>query len=422
MAISDIFKNLFTKKQAPGTSQANFMTDTPVFSQFGTSIYSSDIVQNCIDVIATECSKMQPHHVRVDKDGKQETPKSSINRLFQVAPNSLMTTRDFLEKTVWLLFLNYNCFIYPAYEITPDAKGIDRKRYTGFYPLNPTSVVFEEDAAGLIYAHFYFKRGQDFTILYSEVIHVRKKYSINDIMGGGANGQPDNDALLSLLETNTTVIEGIGKAIKTSLSIRGILKVNTILNDADQVAERKRFEAAMASGETGILPLDLKGEYTPINSDPKLIDKDTLEFLEAKVMRWFGVSRAILDGDFDDEQYGAFYEKTLEPLMVGLGQAFSKTIFSDLEIWFGDEIVFYQKNMMYLSTKAKLDIIKIAGEQGLLTNDQKLKILGYPPIGGDEGARRTQSLNYIDTTLINDYQMTKAKSPSITATGGTTNE
>ena len=73
--------------------------------------------------------------------------------------------------------------------------------------------------------------------------------------------------------------------------------------------------------------------------------------------------------------------------------------------------------MMYLSTKAKLDMLKTAGEQGLLSDDQKLALIGYPPIGGEEGKRRTQSLNFVDTKLVNDYQMQKAKSPQIN-TGG----
>lgn len=421
MAISDFFKGLFTSRGTQDKSLATFMSNVPVFSQFGDSIYASDVVQNCIDAIATECSKMQPRHVRMDDRDVQTIPKSSINRLFRVAPNNLMTTRDFIEKVVWLLYLNYNCFIYPMFDIYKDAQGVDRKNYTGFYPLNPTQVVFEQDPTGKVYIHFYFRMGQDFTIPYSDVVHLRKKFSVNDVMGGGMNGQPDNDALISILETNNIVIQGIGKGIQTSLSVRGILKVNTVLNDEDQKAERLRFEAALKEGESGIMPMDLKGEYIPVASDPKMVDKDTMDYLDTKVMRWFGVSKAILDGDFKDDSYEAFYEKTLEPLMISMGQAFSKTLFSDRELDVGNAVVFYQKNMMYLSTGSKLDIIKTAGEQGLMTNDQKLMLLGYPPIGGEEGAKRTQSLNFVDTTLVNDYQSARSNAPQIIATGGTDN-
>ncbi|MFK7692866.1 phage portal protein [Paenibacillus sp. HJGM_3] len=375
----------------------------PIFSQFGQDIYASDIVQNCIDIIATEISKLQPRHIRVDGSGMQTVPKGPLNRLFKFAPNEIMSTRDFLEKLVWLLYLNYNVFIYPTYEYTKAANGTESRTYTGFYPLNPYQVDFLQDERGTLFVKLYFRSGDSFTFPYSDVIHIRKKFSVNDIMGGGLNGQPDNAALLKVLQINDAVLQGLEKGIKTSLSIRGVLKINTMMNDEGQRAERERFEKLLQSGDSGILPIDLKGELTPLNLDPKFVDKDTLAFLKSNVLEWYGVSLAILSRDYSDEQYQAFYENTLEPLVIGLAQAFSKTIFTARELDMGNEIVFYQKDMMYLSTTAKLNLLKTAGEQGLLSDNQKLALLGYPPIEG--GDRRTMSLNYIDVNLANAYQM-----------------
>ncbi|MBP1992540.1 phage portal protein [Paenibacillus eucommiae] len=404
MALLSSFKNMLVKgKEYVRAKMLNGYV--PIFSQFGQDIYASDVVQNCIDVIATEISKLQPKHIRTDTGGMQATPKGSLNRLFKFAPNEIMTTRDFLEKVVWLLFLNYNVFIYPTYEITELPNGNQSRNYTGFYPLNPHQVDFVQNEAGVLHVKLYFRSGDNFTIPYSDIIHIRKKFSVNDIMGGGLNGQPDNAALLKVLQINDAVLQGLEKGIKTSLSVRGILKIATMLDDDAQRAERTRFEKLLASGDSGILPVDLKGDYTPVNLDPKFVDKDTLSFLKSSVLEWYGVSMAILSRDYTDEQYQAFYENTLEPLVIGLGQAFSKTIFTPRELDMGNEIVFYQKDMMYLSTSAKLSLLKTAGEQGLLTDNQKLALLGYPPL--EDGDRRTQSLNYVDTRLINAYQMGK---------------
>jgi len=377
----------------------------PSFGQFGDNIYASDVVQTAIDVIATEISKLLPKHIRTDKEGGQVTPQSSINRLFKFAPNELMTTRDFLEKVIWTLFMNYNSFIYPVYDVVQDGRGKESKVYRGFYPLNPVQVDFLQDETEALFVKFYFATGDSFTVRYSEVIHLRKKFSVNEIMGGGVNGQPDNEALLKILQINDTVIQGIDKGIKTSMSVRGIMKIATMLDDKAQRAERDRFEKLLESGKSGIMPLDLKGEYIPVKLDPKMIDKDTMAFLDSKIQRWFGVSLPILSGDYTDEQYQAFYEKTLEPLVISLGQAFSKCLFSPRELDVGNEVVFYHRNMMYLSTTAKLNLIKTAGEQGLLTDDQKLAVLGYPPLEDGSGSRRTMSLNYIDVDLVNAYQM-----------------
>jgi HK97 family phage portal protein len=401
-----LLDSLFNNKNNSKLTYAKMLDGSfPVFSQFGNNIYASDIVQMCIDRIATEISKLQPKHIRTDKNGIQSIPPDSINRLFRFAPNPLMTTRDFLEKMIWILYFNYNAFIYPTYDKLSNGL-ID---YTGFYPLNPIQVDFLQDNTGKLFAKMYFQGGNNFTLPYSDIVHLRKKFSVNDIMGGGRNGQPDNAPLLKAIEINDTITQGLGKAIKSSLTIRGILKVNTILDDEKQQAERKRFESNINNNESGILPMDLKGEYVPLTTDPKLIDKDTMEFIQNKILYWYGVPLKILAGSYTDEEYQAFYENTLEGLIISLGQAFSKTMFTQNQLDFGNEIVFYQRDMMYLSTANKLRLLEVAGGQGLLKDDQKLAILGYPPKSDGTGNRITMSLNYISADIADQYQMNKAK-------------
>jgi len=408
LAFKDFVKNIFKGSETNKQMQQVRMLDgySPIFSQFGQNVYASDVVQMCIDIIATECSKLRPQHIRTDKNGMQVTVNSSINRLFKFAPNELMTTRDFIEKIIWLLYMNYNAFIYPTYEVKTNDRGNTYRNYTGFYPLNPTQVTFLQDTTGKLFVELGFANGDKFTLAYSNIIHLRKKFSVNDVMGGGMDGQPDNKALLKVLQINDTVLQGLEKAIKTSLTIRGIIKINTLMDDEKQQAERRRFEEAINSSKSGILPLDLKGDYIDLKPDPKIIDKDTLEFLEKKILYYYGVSMPILSGDFTDEQYQAFYEKTLEPLIISLGQAFSKCIFTQRELEVGNEIVFYPQKLLFTNTKNKIAVADILGNRGALTNNQLLELFGYPPYeGGDE---RYMSLNYIDVTLANEYQMKRA--------------
>lgn len=414
MAFKDLFKNMFVKENKQ-TQHAKLLDGSmPIFSQFGSDIYASDVVQICIDCIATECSKLQPKHIRTDVNGMQSNVRGSVNRLFKFAPNELMTTRDFIEKIIWLLYMNYNAYIYPTYDIIT-SNGAARREYTGFYPINPTQVTYLQDETNTLFVRFMFANGQEYTLPYSDVIHLRKKFSVNEIMGGGMNGQPDNSAILKVLEINDTVLQGLGKAIKSSLSIKGILKINTLLDDVGQKAERKKFEESLKSSESGILPMDLKGDYIDIKADPKLLDKDTLQFLQDKLLNYYGVSVPIFTGDFTDEQYQAFWEKTLNPIVIALGQAFSKTIFTSMELDIGNEIIFYQQDVNFLSTTSKTKLIEVMGAQGLLSDNQKLAMLGYPPIEG--GERITQSLNYVDKAFINQYQLKRASGKGLEGQG-----
>lgn len=379
----------------------------PIFSQHGQNIYASDIVQNCIDVIASECGKLQPRHIKIEnRTGVQSTPNGNINRLFDTAPNEIMITSDFIEKVVWMYCLNYNSFIYPAYDIVMDTRGGQSKSFTGFYPLNPSRVEFLQDQRNKLFVKFYFANGSHVTLAYSDVIHLRKKFSLNDVMGGGINGRPDNSALQYVINADSVALQGMERAIKTSLSVQAVLKVNGMMDGEKAEVERKKFEDQLRGGDSGFLITDLvTSEFTPIKIDPKVIDKDTLEFIEGRILKWWGVSAAVASGNFTDEEYQATYERALEPILIKMGQAFTKCCFTQRERDVGNKIVFYQRDMMYLSTTAKLNLIKTGGEQGLLSDDQKLAILGYPPLADGSGSRITQSLNFMDRAYITTYQL-----------------
>lgn len=397
-----------SNQKSQGMRYADFLSgNTPLFSQFGRNIYASDVVQTCIDRIATECSKLQPKHIRRDKTGKiVPLPGDNLNSLFRVAPNELMTTRDFLEKIIWQLFLNYNAFIYPTYYIYTDAMGRQMAVYTGFYPLDVQMVEFLQDEAGTVFIRMTFANGRNYTLPYSEVIHIRKKYSVNDVMGGGLNGQPDNAALLKTLEINDTLLQGLGKAIKTSLSIKGLLKINGVLAEDKKKAEREAFENQLLNSESGIVPMDVKSEYSPVTLDPKMVDSATLQVIENKILRWYGMSLPILNNSFTDDEYQAFYNSTLEPIVIGLGQAFSKCLFTQTQLAYGNEIIFYNHRLEMMDVKNKLAIMDGLGNRGALSNNELLALFGLEPYDG--GDVHMASLNFINSALADSYQLARA--------------
>jgi HK97 family phage portal protein len=401
-------KNIFTgiKNKSKKLAYAKMLNGyTPVFSQFGNDIYASDIVNTCIRSIAEEMSKLTPRHIRRNGDSQEEV-KSSINRLLKFAPNEFMTTKEFLEKITWLYEKNYNCFIYPKYDVI-EHNGTIKRNYTGFYPLNPTEVDFLQDENGEMFIKFYFLNGENYTLPYNDIIHWRKDFSDSDLMGGDSEGRPKNEDILKVLKINHVLTDGLEKAIKSSLAVRGIVKINTMMDDEKQKAEREAFEKRMTESKSGIMVLDLKSEYMPISVDPKLIDKDTLEFIERKILNHYGVSRAIVNGDFNDEQYQAFYEKKLEVNIIALGQAFSKTLFSSNQLDHGNEVIFYGQKLLFTNTKNKIAVADILASRGALTDNQLLELFGYPPFEG--GDVRHMSLNFINRDIADQYQLNNFK-------------
>jgi HK97 family phage portal protein len=400
----------------------------PLFSQFGRNIYASDVVQTCIDRIATELSKLQPRHIRRGAKGELlPLPGDSINALFECMPNEIMTTRDFIEKTVWNLYLDYNSFIFPTYDIITDSKtNRQSKKYTGFYPLSPIQVDFLQDVTGTLFIKLYFRNGANYTLPYSDVIHLRKKFSVNDVMGGGANGQPDNSALLKTLEINDTILQGVSKAVKTSMQVRGILKINSVMEDDLQKAERQALEKQIAEDAYGIVSGDYKQDFQPITINPKVLDTTTLDFVQNKILRWYGMSLPILNGTATDEENQSWYNTTLEPIIIGMNQAYTGKVFSKNERSYGNQIIFNNFALETMSVKNKSEIIKGLGDRGALTNNFLLGMFGIEPYEG--GEIRVASLNYINATIWDAYQLARAGIDSqapgalTTMSGGNGNE
>ena len=382
----------------------------PIFSQFGDNIYASDIVQSVVDCIVSEMTKLTPHHIR-RKDKDRVPVRDSIKEVLD-NPNELMTRSDFMSKIIWNLFLNYNSLIYPVYR---EVKGKDRKitkQYTSLYPLQPRYVDFLEDDTGTLFIRMRFKNMQEFTLPYSDVIHIRYKFSFNDFLGGNEKGQPDNDALLKLLSMNENMLEGALKAMKSSFNVNGIIKSGGIM-DREKVDKMvAEFNEKLKNNESGILGVDGKSDYIPITKKIQIVDAETLKFIDERILRTFGVSMPILTGDYTKEQYEAFYQKKLEPLIIAISQAFTKTLFTEREKQMGNEIIFLPKELIFMNTTQVLEAMRILGDAGELYSNEKRMAIGLEPLEELEGVRM-QSLNYVNVEIANKVQLKDQKSKEV---------
>lgn len=377
----------------------------PIYSQFGTNIYASDVVQQALKCIVDEMKKLNPTHIRYK--GNDPTPiKSTVQDVLD-NPNPLMTTSEFLEKICWLLLMNYNVFIVPTYYTWIDDKtGAERRYYEALYPINPTQVDFIEDESGRLFVTFMFWNGYTTTIPYDDVIHVRYNYSVNQYMGGNMQGQPDHEALLGTLELNHDLLSGIAKAMKASYSVNGVVKYNTLMDNGKTEAALKELEAKLRNNESGFLPLDLKADFTPLEHKSALVDGSTLKFIDEKILRNWGVPLPILTGDYTKEQYEAFYQKTLEPLALALSQAFTKKLFTERERAFGNRVELYPKDLIFMTISQTLEMINILSPTGGLFENEKRVALGLRPLPELEG-KRYMSLNWIDAANADQYQIGK---------------
>lgn len=376
----------------------------PIYEQFGTNIYASDVVQQALKCIVDEMKKLNPTHVRYKDSDPVPVKGSSIQDVLR-EPNQLMTTSDFLEKVCWLLLLNYNAFIIPTYYTWIDDKtGAERRYYEALYPIKPTQVDFIEDAGGRLFVKFWFWNGEATTVRYDDVIHIRYNYSVNEYMGGNEMGQPDHQALLETLELNKTLLTGVAKAMKASYAVNAVVKYNTLMDDGKTERAIRDLERKLKNNESGLLPLDLKTEFSPLPRSVSLVDEATLKFVDGKILRNWKVPLCILTGDYTKEQYEAFYQSALEPLIVAISQAFTKGLFTSREKAFGNKVELYPKDLIFMTMSQTLEMIKQLSPTGALFENEKRVALGLRPLPELEG-KRYMSLNWIDANNANQYQV-----------------
>lgn len=396
-----IIKNLIqgiTKK----TRYADMLNGySPVFSQFGTNIYASDVVQQAVECVVTEMSKLQPTHVRME-NGQPLAISGTIQKILE-QPNELMAKTDFLEKITWSLMLEYNSFIVPVYEVWKQGE-IEKRNYKALYPVQPRQVDFLEDDTGTLFIQFRFANGYETMFPYSDVIHIRKNFSVNEYMGGNQSGQPDYQSLIKTLQLNDDLLKGVSAAAKSSMAINGVAKIHGIIGKEEQEAAVKEFEQKIKRSESGILLLDGKNDYEKVSKDVKLVDADTLKFIDEKILRQFGVPLPILTGDYTKEQYAAFYQKTIEPMVEKFSEAFTRVLFTNREKGFGNKIIFFPKDLIFMSVEQTLEMVRLLGDSGTLWENEKRFYFGLQPRPELNGIRM-QSLNYVNVNIADNYQL-----------------
>ena len=388
MALLDFFKKK-KPEQNPRFAYAPTMSGgLPFYSSFGENLYASDIVVQSIRCKANEFKKLDPRHIRAVNGTQTVITDSSVARILR-RPNEYMTMAEFLEKITILLELNKNVYIYPAYYMT---KG-GEKYYTGLYPLKPDNVTYLIDANGKYFIKLHFVNGYEAILPREDIIHWRKDYGVNDYFGGSALGGNDDRGLLRAIREYDKLCQSIAKAVECSCKINGIVQYNSYMSDEKQEAEHAAFQERLARNESGILFTDLKAQYTHLPRDVKIVDAETLKFYYDTILRASGTSLAILNGDYTKAQKEAYYEHALEADIKALGQAFSMSLFTDREASFGNDVIFYPNQIVFMSMENKIAVAQAFLPAGMLMKDEGRALFGWPPLPNGQGQVIAQGYN-----------------------------
>ena len=391
-----IFDRIFKRQEkAAAFAQAQQLIIEPAgaFTAYTGDAYGNDIFRGAVDAIARNIGKLKGSHVIRYADHEKVDGDCRLNRLLQVRPNPSMSAYDMLYKLATHYYLYNNAFAL----LQREGRSI-----TGIYPITSASMQMLSDGADNLYCRFFFRSGKTAVFPYSDLIHMRRNFNSDELLGDG------NNALYPALELAHTQNEGIISGIKSGANIRGILKFTQILSPTKLKEEKEAFisDYLQISNDGGVVATDQKMEYVPIESRPVILTADQTKEVKAKICDYLGITESIVNSSYTEDQFSAFYESTIEPFAVALSMEFTAKVFTDREQAFGNSILFESGRLQFSSNSTKVNLIKELLPMGLLTVNQALEILNLPAV--ENGDRRIQSLNYIDQERATDYQMAHA--------------
>lgn len=351
-------------------------------------LYESDIVRACIRPNAKAVSKLIGKHVRDDPEkGVKINPEANI-RFFLSEPNPYMTASQMQEKIALQYYLNNNAFIL----LVRDENG----HVVQQYPIPCVSVEAIYGENGRLWLKFQYKNGKTGTFPYSDIIHLRTDYHSNEIFGDSPA-----PALTSMMNVIGMIDQGIIKAIKNSGIIRWLLTFTSSMRDEDIKRNVKNFVQNYLDVESetfGAAGVDAKANIQRIEPKdyvPNALQTDrTIE----RIYSFFNTNKKIVQSDYTEDEWIAYYEANIEPLVNQMQQAYTRGVFSRKQRGFYNQIIFEAKNLQCASLKTKLEFQAMVDRGAMLPNEWR-ELLNMGPVeGGDVPIRR------LDTQVVNMLQ------------------
>lgn len=361
-----------------------------VFTNYDGRYYNDSDVRACVDAIARNGAKLNPKHIRKNSKGF-ENVNGNLQRLLSKQPNELQNAYKFYYQIISELYLYNNAIVIKSYDENNNIKGL--------YPIHWQSIIPYE-YKNEIYLSFQFNNGKKRFVALKDCIYLTRFINEDGISGG------NNKPIVKTLSIKHVIDEGIVNAIKTTQSIRGVIKSTTsMLKPEDVKKMRDQFVKDFIDSENdaGIGGLDATTTFDPIKLEPTTASESQIKSIDNKILSYFGISEGIVQSKYNEDEWNAFYESVLEPIALQMGLEFTDKLFSITEKYHGNEIIFTSNRLQYASNNTKINLLRYANN--LMMIDELREVFNMEPLPDGKGQVIMQDLNHIDGNIANQYQV-----------------
>lgn len=391
-----LFETIFGKNKNANTSEQFRLLNTyqTLFAPFSGNAYDINTVRAAVDAFARRCADVRPRHIRRGEGKFADVANSRYNSLLQFRPNPYTTAYKFYYRIATQYKIYNNAFVYPVWNATTGA-------LEALYNVNASSIELI-NVSGELCCKMTFATGNVYTLPYTDLIHIGRNFNDNDIFGDS------NKPITAVLATANTFNQSMGKMAELVSVVRGILKVQSTTKTDDLNRRRDDFirdNLKMDNNGAGVIVTDNKYEYTPITDKQTPIPTGQLAYIKSEIYDYFGVSEEIVQNKETPEQASSFYNGEIAPFYAQLSQAFTNGLFSAREMGYGNEIIFEGNSLQNEKLSDKTTALKFLADIGAITVDNVLLAYNMSPLGGEEGARRVQTLNMVNADRADEYQL-----------------
>lgn len=362
------------------------------FFCFDGKLYESDIVRACIRPKVKAIGKLVGKHIRDDPKtgGLKVNPDANIRFLLS-EPNPYMTGQQMQEKVANQLCLNNNAFIL----VVRDENG----KPFQLYPIPCVSAESKYNDSGELFLKFLYGNGKTGIFRYSDIIHLRQDYNDDDIFG--TSPIPVLTPLMNLIGT---MDQGIVNAIRNSNVIRWLISFRQSMRDEDIKKYVQNFVdnyLAVESTTFGAAGIDSKADIQRIEPKDYVPNALQTEKVVDRLYSYWGTNKKIVQSSYTEDEWTAYYESEIEPVVVQMYQTYTVSLFSRKERGYGNRIVFEANNLQCASITTKLAFQAMV-DRGAMTPNEWRETMNLAPIeGGNQPIRRldTQVVNLLEECL-----------------------
>lgn len=359
---------------------------------------NSDIIYACVNLISSTIAKMSINLFEEDAEGSKSKVSNDITYLLKIRANENTSAIDFIQGLISSMLVYGN-----GYALIETRRGV---------PVALRLLDSSKTSLKRVGKKYYVQTtidNEQRTLSYNEVIHIK------DLSTDGIEGISRIDTLKNKLNNNTLADEKIGKMYEKEgqSNIKGVLNLATELSNEAKKRLKTGFNNVLNSDESGIAVLDSGMTFTQMNRNTGIMDTDFINSLKLNkevIAMTFNVPMPLL-GSTDNTSYSNMSEmnrnfiQSLLPLIAKIEQEFNYKLLSKEQ----SQKMFFKFNFSTAlrgSDSERADFYKKMVEIGAYSiNDildkEDMNLIEY-------GDGHYRSLNYVDISIADDYQLSKA--------------